>query len=240
MRIHYLATLIGATFLASGCAAGSDWDGLRGGGLQRGAGESRIGSGPLFVSPSGAVFRRVAHGSAPITIWFGAADADSNGVLDWAEFQADFDRAFVSFDRDGDGEIEPDEVTYYETRILPEMASPGMFGGGVAGARNGGMERGSSGRPPQGRRRGSGGPPDGGARMNGAARFGLLRISHPIMEADENFNRGINRAEWAAAARQRFNQLDRERNGLLRLDQLQRPRTGPPPGAARRPRNRPD
>lgn len=53
--------------------------------------------------------------------------------------------------------------------------------------------------------------------MAGAARFGLLPISHPIMEADADFNRGVTRAEFAEAARHRFAALDGAHDGRLTL-----------------------
>lgn len=185
-----------------------------------------VGRGPLFVSPAGAVFR--TDSGHAIAAWFAQADTNRDGAIDWTEFQADFERAFVSFDVDGDGEIEPDEVTRYETEILPEMS-----GGVMAGRR--GVRRddgnfGPGGRNGGPRPRARSGAPGTAAMMSGAARFGVLAIPHPIMDADSNFNRGVTRPEWLAAAQTRFNALNRNNDGLLRLDAMQRP-DAPPPAA---------
>lgn len=195
------------------------------------------GRGPLFVSPAGAVYRAQPHQGPPIAIWFAQADANGDGAIDWAEFQADFERAFASFDTNGDGEIAPDEITRYETEILPEMAASGSFFRGPPGrsasqfgpgGRNGGPR-------PRARTESRG----TAALMSGAARFGLLPIPHPIMDADSNFNRGVTRAEWAAAAQSRFNQLNRGGDGLLRLDRIGRA-AGPQPDGRRPQRDRRD
>jgi len=191
----------------------------------------------LFVSPAGQVFRPAADGENGrlIETWFHAADADHDGALSLEEFRADFARAFAAFDRDGDGEIEPDEVAHYETLVLPEMASRGGagLGGGMRG--RGGGSRGLGG--------GRGGArevaPGRGARMammSGAARFGLLPIPHPIMDADADFNRGVTGAEFERAAGQRFLMLDTARTGRLILADLTARRRGPPgEGGRRRP-----
>ena len=56
--------------------------------------------------------------------------------------------------------------------------------------------------------------------MAGAARFGLLPITHPLMDADADFNRGVTRAEFDAAAARRFNQLNVSGSGRLTLEDL--------------------
>ena len=68
----------------------------------------------------------------------------------------------------------------------------------------------------QGRRGGT----SGMAMMSGAARFGLLPIAHPIMDADINFNRGVSREEFVQAAARRFAMLDTQHNGRLTVQQL--------------------
>lgn len=180
----------------------------------------------IFVSPAGEVYRP-GPGGRPFADWFRRADADGDGAIGWDEFRADFARVFATFDTDGDGEVEPEEVTRYETELLPEMSS--TFGFGRRGG-SGGRGRGGGGAPPDGSsdpgRAGGGGEtgalPTSGRRrpaysasMTGAARFGLLPIPHPIMEADLNFNRGVTRDEWERAARRRFTALDSAHNGRL-------------------------
>jgi hypothetical protein len=186
----------------------------------------------LFVSPAGKPFRGGAGEGGPIAAWFAAADADGDGALGFAEFQADFRRYFAELDTDHDGEIAPDEVTRYETEILPEMAGRGP-GAGIGGGREsggergrrhgggGGMRRGGSGGMGGGRGGGGGtGGGRGGGMAGGAARFGLLAIPHPVMSADENLNRGISPAEFDRAAATRFNQLDEAHDGRLTLAEL--------------------
>lgn len=184
------------------------------------------GAGRLFVSPAGEVFRS-SEGGPPLQAWFNGADTDHDGALTYAEVRADFARAFALFDTDGDGEIEPEEVSRYETEIFPEMGRFGVRSGGAGfgpgarsfrPARRGGGERGAMRRGP------------GWAAMAGAARFGLLPISHPIMDADVDFNRGVSRDEFDAAAGRRFNQLNASGSSRLTLEELaalRRSRRGP-------------
>ena len=194
--------------LAAGCAPGAR-PGRPGGGAMQGPGAR------LFVSPAGQAFRPAGGGERPIEAWFRAADADRDGALKLDEFRADFARAFAAFDRDGDGEIEPDEVALYERDTLPEMASRGGPGGGMirrpGGGEPGRMRRGGG---------GGGGRRGGMAMMAGAGRFGLLAIPHPIMDADADFNRGVSRTEWDQAAGRRFVLLDRAQSGRLTLAEL--------------------
>ena len=183
--------------------------------------------GGLFVSPAGEPFRRTEGGPQPMRAWFMQADADHDGVLTLAEFQADFARYFAVLDTDHDGEIAPAEVEHYEQEILPEMQS--RTGGGFGpGMRMGGMGRRPDGVGGGGRGRG-GGMRRGGrqgdvagrmAMMSGAARFGLLPIAHPIMDADLNFNRGVSLEEFTQAAGRRFLMLDSAHNGRLTLEGL--------------------
>jgi hypothetical protein len=189
----------------------------------------------LFVSPAGEPFRRSEGGPEPMRAWFDQADSDHDGALTWPEFEADFVRYFAVLDADHDGEIGPDEVAHYESSIFPEMASRG-YGGGAAmggspGTRGGGMGRGrggmGGGRGGMGGMRGGGmrqggGRPGGGgmAMMAGAARFGLLPISHPIMDADTDFNRGVSLAEFRQAAAHRFAMLNTGNTGRLAFPQL--------------------
>lgn len=164
----------------------------------------------LFVSPAGEPFRP-ASGPAPIEAWFLGADANRDGALTRDEFRADFARAFALFDTDVDGEIEPAEVAHYELEILPEMRGVGLPGRRRSARAD--MRRERLGRRGS-RRVGS------TVMMSGAAPFGLLPLSHPIMEADTNFNGGVSRAEFESAANRRFGLLDSAGGGRLGLDEL--------------------
>lgn len=209
------------TLALAGCA--TQGPRLRGG-PGMGMGMARA---PLFVSPAGEPFRRGTENQPPIRAWFAGADRDRDNALTWPEFESDFARFFALLDADHGGEIDPAEVARYETEILPEMAGRGFNpgrgrgGGSMGPPPGGGMGRGGMGGGGRsgGRGGGRGGPGMGAgmAMMSGAARFGLLPISHPIMEADANFNRGVTRAEFAEAARRRFAALDSARDGRLTL-----------------------
>ena len=183
---------------------------------------------PLFVSPAGRVYR-LAPGAPPLAAWFGAADGNGDGSIDWAEFQADFLATFGELDRDSDGEIEPEEVIYYENDVLPEMSARASGLADRRQAMGGRMRRGDG-----AMRLRSGGGGRGGAglvaRFAGAARFSLLPIPHPIMAADADFNRGVTRAEYERAAASRFAMLNGGGDGRLTLEELRALR----PQAARR------
>ena len=241
MRPLLLPSVFGLALLATACASEGPPQRFRGHGEgmhRRGPPGGGMG-GPrqsLFVSPAGKPFRGAPGQPAPIEAWFAEADADHDGAISYAEFQADFRRWFAALDTNHDGEIAPDEVTRYETEILPEMASRGGFGGGMGGrgggrGRGGGMGRGGGGMGGHGG--GMGGRGGGGGHMrrrrrrrrqvyypSGAARYGLLPIPHPIMAADEDLNRGISIAEWDHAAASRFNMLDDAHDGRLTMAEL--------------------
>lgn len=237
MRLAMLAALAAATALSACATEQPRFRNHRPGmerGLRPGAGGAGGFGARLFVSPAGEPFRAQPGGPPPMEAWFRAVDANHDGVIDWAEFHADFVRYFAVLDTDHDGEIGPDEVAHYEQSILPEMSSRGgggvgfggnggfRRGGGGMGRRGGGMGRGGMGRGGMARGGFGGGAPGGGmAMMTGAARFELLPIPHPIMDADRDLNRGVSRAEWDHAAGERFNRLDTDHGGRITLAQLQ-------------------
>ncbi|HEX7849985.1 MAG TPA: EF-hand domain-containing protein, partial [Sphingomonas sp.] len=96
---------------------------------QRPQGPEERPRGRLFISPMGEPFR----GPDPIGAWFDGADANRDGALTLAEFVADADRFFLRLDRGHDGEIDPDDIDYYETVLAPEVRAGGE--GGMTGAR---------------------------------------------------------------------------------------------------------
>jgi hypothetical protein len=177
-----LPSILGLVLLAAGCASGGPPQRFRGHGegMRRG-GPMGAGMGPrlaLFVSPAGKPFRGAPGQPAPMAAWFAEADADGDGAVSFAEFQADFRRWFAALDTSHDGEIAPDEVTRYETEILPEMASGGGFGGGRAagGGGRGGGGRGGGGHDGMGGGRGGGmggGGHGGGGGMGGGRGGGM-------------------------------------------------------------------
>jgi hypothetical protein len=195
--------------------------------------------GRLFISPMGEPFR----GPDPIGQWFDGADTNKDGALTLAEFTADADRFFLRLDRGHDGEIDPDDIDYYETVLAPEIRTGGE--GGMMGRRPDG---GGGGRRGGGRRGGGGGGRGGGFGAGGgggegapgqtgqprysdvkrgAARFSFFDYPEPITVADTNFNRGVDPREFRAAAADRFAMLDANHDGKLTRAEL--PRLSAPP-----------
>ncbi|WP_156460884.1 hypothetical protein [Sphingomonas sp. Leaf339] len=166
----------------------------------------------LFISPAGEPFH-AAH--SPDQLWFIGADRDGDGHLTRAEFVADAMRFFAVLDQGVDGEIDPADIVRYETVVAPEIRVRGGNGGSRSGSPSG--ERGGGGR---------GGPPGGAtptrAGLQGAGRYGYLALPEPIVAADRNMNRGIDRAEMQAAAEQRFATLDTNYDGRITRSELPR------------------
>lgn len=218
MRLSILLPLVLAT---SACATASpDLPGWRPDGA------ARPPRGGFFMSPMGEPFRGGDGG--PIAVWFTGADADADGALTVSEMQIDATRFFGSLDVDHDGEIDPTEMMRYESEIAPELMRGAA---GQDGTRRGSGPGGEMGRggPPGGRKRGPGGP--GGHRGpgrggHGEGGLGPLGLRQPVASADTNLDRGVSTEEFAAAAGQRFLLLDRNKDGLLRPDELGRPPRG--------------
>ncbi len=202
--------------------------------------------GRLFISPMGEPFR----GPEPIHQWFDGADANKDGAVTLPEFIADAARFFAVLDRGKDGEIDPDDIDYYETVLAPEIRTGGegaMPGGGGRMRGGGGGGRGGRGGGGGGRRGGggsgggfgggSGGGEDAGSGgasgprygdvRRGAARFSFFDYPEPVVVADTNFNRGIDPREFRDAAIDRFQLLDKNHDGKLTFDEL--PKLAAPP-----------
>ena len=179
----------------------------------------------------GEPFRPNGREDDGLADWFRQADANHDGQLTLQEMQADADRFFALLDVNHDGEIDPDEITRYETEIAPEISSRSQFdlaSYGDGDAPEGGGGRGGHG----GHHRGGG---DEGRRFlhtqdqhQGAGRYGLLDLPEPVVSADTDFNRGVSRAEFEAAAAQRFLALDVDHKGYLTLPLLETIRPAPP------------
>ncbi|MDB5703742.1 MAG: hypothetical protein JWN66_858 [Sphingomonas bacterium] len=205
--------------------------------------------GRLFISPMGEPFRGERGGGDPQDVWFENADTNHDGALSRAEFSADASRFFAVLDRGHDGEIDPDDIDYYETVLAPEIRVGGV-GGAVAGGggrgRGGGGHRGGGGggRGGGGGHRGGGGSggsgDSGGAESGGethtsygkqgAARFSYFDFPEPVTVADTNFNRGVDPNEFQRAADARFALLDKNGDGKIERDELPRLSAGPAGG----------
>ncbi|WP_010186095.1 hypothetical protein [Sphingomonas sp. PAMC 26605] len=252
MRFFLLSCL---ALSVTACAAGGDRPAPRHGppggrfGDHRGPGNPHGGGergprGRLFVSPMGEPFRAEAGGIDPETRWFEAADTNHDGVLSPVEFSADAMRFFALLDRAHDGEVDPDDIDYYESELLPEVRVAAGSGGGGGGVRSGGGGGRGGGRRGGGGGIGGGGIGGGGRHGGGAgqgsesggaaaprqpddskagaARYGLFDYPEPITPLDTNFNRGISAAEFQAGAEARFALLDRAHAGVLHLADLPR------------------
>jgi hypothetical protein len=179
----------------------------------------------LFISPSGEPFR----GENGIAAWFAQADANHDGALTYAEFEADALRFFKVLDTNGDGQIDGFEIQAYERERVPEIGAETIDEGpgrGRGGFRPGGDDRprgGGAGRvgegvgpktPPT--------PPAGQPRAGreGAARFSLLNEPQPVANADEDVDGRVSLTEWKHATARRFARLDRAKTGRLILSDL--------------------
>lgn len=175
--------------------------------------------GQLFISPMGEPFRSQPGGPAPQDIWFNAADTNHDGALTLAEFQADAKRFFLELDRRHDGEIDPDDIEYYETVMVPEIRVNDFNGvqRSAASEFEGGEE--TSRRDASANR-----------VRQGAARFSWFDYPEPVVVADRNFNRGVDPVEFAKAAETRFGMLDKNGDGKIQHDELPKIVAGPAPG----------
>jgi hypothetical protein len=208
--------LIFAALLLAAAATSAEAQpfGRRGPRPDRPPGEGGPAHARLFISPAGEPFR----GGDGLTAWFNGADADHDGVLTAAEFQADFARFFRALDTNGDGRLDGFELQAYERDVAPEITRFGFDEGGPGGGmgRRGGARTGSRLGPPGGR---SG----GGMVRQGAGRYGLLNIPQPVANADEDVDGRVTLAEWTRAAARRFALLDKDKSGQLVLDKLRPP-----------------
>ncbi len=205
----------------------------------------------LFISPSGEPFR----GDNGLAAWFAQADADHDGSLTYAEFEADAMRFFKTLDTNHDGLIDGFEIQAYEKEMVPEIGAndllenQGPVGWRAPGA--GGGRRGGGGQGGGGGRRGGGaggsqgpGNPNGipdfpagqvrGAGREGAARYGLLNEPEPVANADSDVDGRVTLAEWKIATKRRFDRLDRAKTGKLILSDLILP-PGPRKDDAKKP-----
>lgn len=172
----------------------------------------------LFISPVGEPFRPQEGNDDPVRRWFDQADRNRDGKLTVGEFMLDGDRVFATLDKDGNGELLPDEVHRYEQDVAPEIRlyqrrpEPGAEGGKKAGS--------DDGQRPRAERRRGGRPPAYADGVIGAGRYAFLNIPNPVAVADSDVNRAITAREFRAAAAARFADLDPGQTKALSFDQL--------------------
>jgi Ca2+-binding EF-hand superfamily protein len=175
----------------------------------------------LFIAPMGEPFRPQPDGGDPVRRWFDGADRDHDGRLTIAELMLDADRFFATLDKDHDGELLPDEVSAYEENVAPEVRiyQPRRVGlMNDAEAKRDRKETEERQRMLRKRRKGDAGY-DG---TIGAGRYAFLNIPNPVATADADMNRAIDRAEFRAAAADRFRDLDPNQTKALTFAALPR------------------
>ena len=201
----------------------------------------------VFFSPCGRPFRAKKGEPYPVADWFKLADANADGQIDHAEFMADTLAFFKVLDRNGDGVISPQEVSFYEQRIAPEvlgMRVEGTSGGvmvtkprlwrvqgmpGGMGPESGGVYRPGGATGPSTSVDPGGvdpGPEEAprsqpyDASGKGASPYGFFDEPEPVTAADINFRGLISKGDFLKLADIHFTTLDRNGAGHLTLDTL--------------------
>lgn len=185
----------------------------------------------LFVSPAGKPFRPDLSKSDqhPMGLWFSSVDGDGDGKISAEEFRADFESTFSEYDEDGNEQIDAFEIRRYEQEIFPEILTPTVGGYGRSGSKDtkSSQRRGGKGggRGDKGGRGGKGRSENANGNSNarpvgGAARFGLLPIYHPLLDADSDISWRVSKAEFMKAAEDRFRLLDTDQAAALTLEVL--------------------
>lgn len=77
--------------------------------------------GNVFYSPCGEPFRAKPSEPYAVNLWFKQANKAGDGKLTRKEMVDDALAFFKHLDRNGDGVLSPQEITYYEHRIAPEI-----------------------------------------------------------------------------------------------------------------------
>ena len=185
----------------------------------------------LFISPSGQPYRSKPGEPYPAVAWFRQTDADKDGKLDKAEFEAEAQGFFRTLDRNGDGVVTDPEISYYEKVLAPEITAglePSSLRDSVGGPRLI-LVQGRGGAPGGGIDPGGGGGSEDSTPAKtdesrqprqGAAIFGLLNDPEPVRSADRQLEGRITLADFLARADHNFDRLDYEGRGYLTLDGL--------------------
>lgn len=183
---------------------------------------------PAPPKPDATITR--AQAEAQVAAMFARADANGDGVIDQADRAAMQAKMFAGFDKDGDGQVTKAEMdaarAQRETKAddRKDDRREAWFArldadksGGISQAEFAAM-RGSRGDRGPGKGMKPGGPGHEGHRMGGPGMggpgmrgggMGMLRT------ADANGDRRVTREEATAAAMQRFDAVDADKNGQI-------------------------
>ncbi len=157
----------------------------------------------LFISPCGKPYRSKPGEPYPVVAWFNAVDANHDGKIDKVEFEAEARDFFSTLDRNGDGVITDQEISYYERSLVPEI-NAGIAPSALHDERAHLIEVQLGGGGGHG---GGGGGGGGGAGSSGP----------PAKTPERDLPR-----EGAATYDHNFDRLDYDQRGYLTLDDLPR------------------
>ena len=175
----------------------------------------------VFISPSGEPFRGSADAPYPVDVWFNRTDANHDGALTPEEFQADAVAFFHKLDLNGDGVIDGAELAAYEQQTAPEILPrigrltardipplPSSSTDDPARLQQQAAAEAEQARRPR------------GPLMAGAQVFSVTHDPEPVASADADFDGKVTLAEWIAAARRHFGQLDLDHDGRITRAEL--------------------
>jgi len=186
----------------------------------------------LFISPCGKPYRSQPGEPYPVVAWFKAVDVNRDGKIDKPEFEAEARDFFSTLDRNGDGVVTDQEISYYEHSMVPEITAgivPSalhdgqahliqvqMGGGGGGGGGHGGGGGGGESSPSTAK------TPERDLPRQGAATYGLLNDAEPVRSADRQLSGRITLDDFIKRADHNFDRLDYDKTGYLTLDGLPR------------------